>query len=239
MKAADAKNPKFDGAWWKANKAKDADPGGKLEKVLDTYKKEKPVWLRDAANGVSGGNPSFMEKYLEDIKKAAVEELKNKKLGALQKETKEGLANYVKECDAALKAFKQIEGSPLTSSAAKTLIQGVDQFKTYCEKNFQKESFWFLRAMYAGKKTKETYLKYVVDKAPDEINAAGPTKKPMIIFADKLIAMKLPADKEDAAFKASKYWDPIANEIEKLIDRDVVKRFRVTITAELVKSKLP
>ena len=54
MKAADAKAPKFDSTWWKANKAKDADADGAFEKSLKKYEDVKKKFFEETKGAIAG-----------------------------------------------------------------------------------------------------------------------------------------------------------------------------------------
>jgi vacuolar-type H+-ATPase subunit H len=238
MKAADAKAPKFDSKWWKANKAKAADADGGVEKALKQYEDKKREFLTEARNSSAKTTDAF-QKSLQDLKVQALKKGGDPKLGVMQKETKEALANYAKLCDVAIGDFKRVVGSPIITSPLATLVKSVPQFQTYCTKNHQAESYNFLSLMAKNpKKERRWYDDFIKAGAKFEVNIPGAVRAPFdkIAAAIKADPVANP-DTPDTWGKAP--WDQVVNEIAKMVKTDVLPRFRNYTTGELLAAKLP
>jgi hypothetical protein len=236
MNSADAKKPKFDGAWWKKNKAKDADPAGKLQTALTKYQ-EKEKFFFSQTKVSSSGRVEELESALEAVKKEAAAEKGNKKLGVSQKETKEALDNYVKIADAALKELKRLESAPIIKEGVKLLVEKVPQFKEYCTKNYQSESFNFLSLMYKNPaKDKKWYDAFIASGSKFEVNIPGETKRSFDAIAQEIKEGKKP-DNTDTWKTAP--WEKATKDIEKMLTADVIPRFRFFMTGAMMEGHLP
>ena len=236
MNAADAKKPQFDGAWWKKNKAKDADPAGKLQTALTKYQEKKKFFFAQAKISASG-RVAEVESALEAVKKEAAAEKGNKKLGLLQKETKEALDNYIKIADAALKELKRLETAPIMKEGIKLLVEKVPQFKEYCTKNYQSESFAFLSLMYKNPtKEKKWYDAFIASNSKFEVNIPGETKNKFDAIAEEIQDGTKPDNPE--TWKAAP-WEQATKDVERMLVNDVVPRFRYFMSGEMMQGHLP
>jgi len=236
MNSADAKKPKFNGAWWKKNKAEHADPKGELEGALEDYQKCVTSFFR-RAEAEQSPSESELRKALEAVKKAAKDEKQNKKLGVLQKDTLTALDNYVKRADAALAELKRVTTAPLLRADIKLLVRKMSQFESYCMKHHQSESFNFLSLMYKNPKSnRQWYDDFIADSGKFQINIAAPTKRDFDNIA-KAVASEAQADTE-ATWDAAP-WDKAIDEIEHVLEADVLPRFRYLMTGEMMKGSLP
>lgn len=235
MKAADAKKPQFDAAWWKKAKAKPADPKGLLEKALKTYEEKVKYFFSQTKNSGSGQLDEVV-KALNGVKKEATAEKGNKNLGAFQKETLEALNNYIKISDAALKEIERVEKSPIMNGAVQMLIKSVPQFKEYCTKNYQAESYNFLSLMYKGAKKRFVYDDFIKPGSKFEVNITGGTSKAFQAIEKKIQAGESKDD--DSTWKAAP-WDKAEDEIEAMLRKDVIPRFQHFTSGVLLKDELP
>jgi hypothetical protein len=236
MNSGDAKKPKFDPSWWKSNKAKDADPKGAVEKALDKYVKAKKQMF-ELAKMSNSPRDEEVEKALAEIKKEALAEKANPKLGTFQKETVEALVNYAKLADAAIAELKRIDTAPIMKETVTFLVKQAPQFKEYCTKNFQAESYNFLSLMYKNpKKEKQWYEAFIKDGSKFQINIPASTKVPFDAIAKAVADGKKP-DNPDTWGKAP--WAKAVTDIEQMLTNDVLKRFRYFMCGVLMTGKLP
>lgn len=236
MNASEAKAPEFDPGWWKTKKAKEADLGNKITAALTKYQAALKVF--NAQTKISGiPHLDDVENALVETKKAAVAEKANKSLGIFQKDTLTALDNYAKAADAAIAHIKRVENSPIMTSAATVLVKQVPQFQEYCKKNFQAESFNYLSLMYKNpKKEKKWYDAFIKRGAQFEINIPSAQLKAFDAIAKDVTAGTKP-DTPETWVAAP--WKESVIAIEKLLDTDVVRRFRAFMSGVLLDGKLP
>jgi hypothetical protein len=240
MKPADAKAPKFDSNWWKANKAKAADADAGLEKALKHYEDEKKAFFAGVkTQSRAGSSTEGLQKALGGVKTQAKQKKADPKLGALQKETKEGLANYEKLSDAAIAECKRVAGSPIMTGSVLALIKSAPQFKSYCVSNYQAESYNFLSLMAKNpEKGRRWYDDFIKSGSKFEINIANSTRAGFDKIAAAIAADPVETPDNPATWGKAP-WDQAVSDITKLLDRDVLPRFRAYAAGELLKAKLP
>lgn len=235
MNAADAKAPKFDSKWWKANKAKLADMSGAFENALKKYETEKKSFLQ------SGSGGDRVTKALADVKAQAAKTRSDAKLTALQKETKEALGNYEKQCDVAIAEYKKLIASPLMTMSSTGLIKSpvAKQFEDFCKKRHVDENFNFLNLMAKKPKLERRwYDEFIKQGAKFELNIPSGMRGDF----DKIAAaiQSDPAKTPDTPATWSKApWDAVVKEIAGLLNKDVVPGFRAAMAGQQMKSKLP
>lgn len=236
MNASEAKAPKFDPGWWKTHKAKEADLANKIFAALTKYQAALKVFT--AQTKVSGiPHLDDVETALVETKKAAQAEKANKSLGVFQKDTLTALDNYIKAVDLAIGHIKRVEVSPIMNSAATVLVKQVPQFQEYCKKNHQAESYNYLSLMYKNpKKEKKWYDAFIKRGSPFEINIPSAQLKAFDAIAKDVIAGTKPDTPETWAVGP---WKESVIAIEKMLDSDVVRRFRAFMSGVLLNDKLP
>jgi hypothetical protein len=173
MKATDAKKPRFDGTWWKKNKAKAADSSGKLERALTKYKAVVTSFLQTLRNNkTSSGDPAKVLAELLEVRKCASAEGTNKLLGPQQKETKEALLNYVNIAGKHYNELNKIVKSGImTKENVKDLVLTEKAFEEGCKKLLVSENFNFLNLMYKNPKLNlKIYAAFFPAGAPSELN---------------------------------------------------------------------
>jgi hypothetical protein len=238
MKPADAKAPKFDSKWWKLNKAKDADADAGFEKALKKYEDVKKTFFDETRNPSGAMASDNIQKVLLEVKAQAAKKKADPKLGVLQKETKEALANYEKQCDVAIAHCKRIEASPLLKMGADDLVKNAPQFQTYCVKvGFLSESYNFLSLMAKNpKKERRWYDDFVKSGAKFELNLPGGVKKEFDGIASRVAAGGAPDTPETWAAAP---WGLAVKEITVMLNKDPLKRWRAWALGQLLKAKLP
>jgi len=238
MKPADAKAPKFDGKWWKANKAKAADGSGEFEKALTKYQVEKKKFIDQAKVGAS--HEEELVKALMMVRTVAMKAKDDKKLGVTDKDTKDALVNYAKQADTALGEIKRFAGSPIVTSSSAVLIKnGLPMFKAYCTnpKVGGAESYNFLSLMAKNpKKEKRWYEAFIKRGAKFEVNIPNAMRAPF----DKIAAdVKAGTSEDTPATWGAAPWDAVVREVTKLLDNDLMKRWRFYAAGAHLGPKLP
>jgi len=236
MNAADAKNPKFDPIWWRANKASSADASGAFERALAKYQAARKK-LFDQAKLSESPHVDELKLALDEVKQKAAAEKGNNKLGMLRKETVEALGNYVRLADGARQELMRLETAPIMKEGVKFLVNQAPQFQEYCKKNFQSESFNFLSLMYKGPiKEQRWYEDFIKPEAKFEVNISGNVKERFVAIAKAINEGKQP---NNVATWARAPWDEAINEVERMLKADVVPRFRKNFTGTMMTGKLP
>lgn len=235
MKSADAKNPQFDGAWWKKCKAKPADPSGALEKALKAYEGAVKTFIGQGKVGANG-DVEGLEKCLNAIIKTATAEKTNKNLGLFQKDTLVCLGIYIKIAGDTVKHINTFEKSPIMTSPVDVLVKNVPQFKEYCTKNYQAENFNFLALMYKNAMQKFVFENFVKPGSKFQANLPASTANKFLALEKSIAAGTLPDN--DKTWKTAP-WAEARTEIERLLRNDVLPRFRNYMWYVLMKDKLP
>jgi len=236
MNSSDARKPRFNGAWWKKNKAEEADPKGKLEDALEDYRKCVADFFRSAEASQSPRQDE-VKKALEEIKKAAKDEKSNKKLGVFQKDTLTALDNYVKRADAAITELKRLNTAPVLTANIKLLVRKMSQFESYCKKKLQSESFNYLSLMYKNPKPdRQWYDDFIADSGKFQINLSSPIRKQFDAVAAAVASHALP---DTAETWQQAPWDESIEHIEEMLERDVLPRFRDFMVGEVMRGSLP
>jgi hypothetical protein len=235
MQPADAKAPKFDSKWWKSNKAKPADMDGQFEKALKAYEDAKKTLLQTGAGG------GHIEEALRKVKQEADKKKKDPKLGALQKETKEALANYERQCELLLAEYAKISKTPIMTLSPMALIKSpmAKQFEEQCKKEFSTENFNFLSLMAKKPRLERRwYDDFVAQGAKFEINISSGTRAKFDKIAAAIKADPvLTPDTPETWAKAP--WSEAMKEVDALLGRDTLRRFRDRVLVQGLKSKLP
>jgi hypothetical protein len=236
MKPADAKAPKFDSKWWKANKAKAADADGGFEKALKKYEDEKKTFLERSQKAAA--SPDAVQKALADLKAQATKKKSDPKLGVAQKETKEGLGNYEKMADKAIGECKRAAASPIMSMSVAALVKaGVPQFEAYCKQRHVSENYNFLSLMAKNpKKERRWYDDFIKEGSKFQVNLPGGIRIPFDKVAADIKDGKSP---DTPATWGAAPWDKAVGEVVSMVSKDVVPTFRSYALGQMLKSKLP
>ncbi|HEY2166931.1 MAG TPA: hypothetical protein VGH01_07170 [Jatrophihabitantaceae bacterium] len=238
MKPADAKAPKFDSKWWKLNKAKGADADAGFEKALKKYEDTKKSFFEETKNPNGAKSSAELQQLLLAVKAQATKKKADPKLGIGQKETKEALGNYEKQCDTAISECKRIEASPLMKMGAADLVKSAPQFQTYCNKiGFLAESYNFISLMAKNpKKERRWYDDFIKSGSKFELNLPGSVKNEFDGIAARITAGTAPDTTETWAAAP---WDQAVKEIAFMLDKDPLKRWRAWALGQMLKPKLP
>jgi hypothetical protein len=238
MKPADAKAPKFDSKWWKANKAKAADADSGFEKALKKYEDEKKAFFERVKELKVGTSTDALQKALSDLKAQATKKKGDPKLGALQKETKEGLGNYEKLADKTIGECKRAAGSPLMGMSIVALVKsGAPQFENFCKQRHVSENYNFLSLMAKNpKKERRWYDDFIKEGSKFQVNLPGGIRVPFDKIAADIKDGKSP---DTPATWAAAPWDKAIAEVAQMMTRDVLQGFRAYAIGAMVKAKLP
>ncbi|GAB2480169.1 regulator of G-protein signaling domain-containing protein [Jatrophihabitans fulvus] len=238
MKSSDAKNPKFDAAWWKANKSKAADANGEFEKVLKAYATQRDSLIADkkANKEPQLSSSRDLHKALTAIKNEAVKQQKDPKLGVAQRETKEALAVYAKKAETAAKAIQAFEGSPMRSMKADQLSRHAPQFRSFLVLKRVEENVDFLAAVRDGKINLATYQRFIADGSPAEINIDSSLRREFATIADEVTAKRQP---DTTATWKNAPWKDAYKVIVDLLDAEPTTKFQKWATAQVLAPQLP
>ncbi len=225
MKPADAKAPKFDAAWWKQNKAKDADPKGLFQGALGDYQKVKAAFVKDP------GDPLDLTRKLDVVIKVAKAIKADPKLGALQKDTKDALASYEKIAAATQNAIATASKNPdLQGDLADLIKRQSKALESFCQGNHTEENYEFLVLMSKKVQNGKVYDRYVKLNSAKQINISGGT----------LNAMDKVAADGDSAKWDSAPWKDATTEIFEVVKRDTMPKYRTALRKQLFGAiKLP
>lgn len=240
MKSSDAKNPKFESAWWKTNKAKAADADGGLEKLLKQYETLRKE-LTASTKGTDGfplASASKIGKTLFDIKAEAAKKAKDPKLGVMQKETKDALAAYEKKADAGMKVVQQFANSPLMKMKTPELVRHAPQFRTYAGARHAQENVDFLMAMNDKKFNLATYERFISSTAPDQINIDDSVRSQFDAVAQDVKATPPVAPDSPQTWQRAP-WKAAVDEIVRMSEQNFVTKFRCWATAQHLSKQLP
>jgi hypothetical protein len=239
MKPADAKSPKFDSKWWKANKAKGADADAGFEKALVKYETEKKEFLKKVELNTPSTTTDAIQKALLEVKIQAGKKKSDPKLGVGQKETKEALGVYEKRCDAVIAECKRAAGSPLMTMSAAALVKSAPQFETYCKKRFVSENYNFLSLMAKNpKKERRWYDDFIKAGAKFQVNLPASLRGPFDQIAADIKADPVKTPDNPATWGKAP-WEAVVKEIVTVVNRDVVSGFRTYAAGQMVTAKLP
>lgn len=227
MKPADAKAPKFESQWWKANKAKDADAKDVFADALKAYEKARKV----ADSAMEPKDLMTLAKALDALSKAAKAARSDSKIGVLQGDTKEALVRYEKVAATAAKNLvvgaKDVE---LGSTPAQLVKRQSKLLFAQCKKEYSPENFEFLVLMDKGVLTRKVYEKYVAAGSPSQVNVSADLRKPLDDFAAATPSSASNVDWESAP------WHKVRTEVLNVITRDTYPRFRKERAALLIKA---
>jgi hypothetical protein len=236
MNATDAKKPKFDGTWWKKNKAKAADSSGKLEKALNKYKAAVKLYLGNlhGGNTKASGDPARVLAELLEVRKCASSEGTNKLLGPQQKETKEALLNYVNIAGKHYNELNKIDKlGIMTKKKVKDLVLTEKVFEKGCKDLLVSENFNFLNLMYKNPKlSMKIYAAFFPAGAPSELNIGTEIPNAMKALADKV---KADAKLDTHDFWKRGPWNKAVEAVERLLEQDTVPTIRNRIWREETK----
>lgn len=214
MKAADAKNPKFDAAWWKKNKAVAADVMGKFEKLLKQYEVLRANATTAAGKTAASDVPEQAVKVLTALMKEA--RSTDLKLGPAQKETKEARENYAKECEKAIKGIAKMKQACAGLPSVPQLLND-KLFVEFSKKLYADENVEYLVALKAKMPPEKIYKDIIPRLNIDDLQRD---------FDRIARAIKDGTEADPKAAWAKAPWKETAQIVSDLLNADTVPKYR-------------